>query len=140
MRFQLFVAWNIYTTVFLPIFVFCWSFCCFWSLQSVFLCSFLCNLRVVLLMYRRYYYVTSCKFFTSSLADGISLWVTVSLHRSPGLYSVFRPITLIMQSRWPRFSLWFQTLSSPLTKSLEIVLSALTTIGTTVTFIFHSCF
>ena len=57
-RFRLFVAGNVHTVVFLPIFFFwfCWCFCClycFWSLLSVFICLFWRNLLVDVSMHRR---------------------------------------------------------------------------------------
>ena len=63
--------------------------------------------------------------------------VITSLLTSPGLFSVFLPITVVwMVSTRPLIS----NSSSPCTKHLVIVPSAPTTFGIIVTFIFHSFF
>ena len=65
------------------------------------------------------------------------IWVKASLLWSPGLYLVFWLILTMLLSRWSRFFLWLPILTVIFPSLFP---SALTTIGTTVTFIFHNFF
>ena len=64
------------------------------------------------------------------------VWVTASLLKSPGPFSVFWLILIMLLSGWSPLVLF----SSPFTKPLEVVPSATITIGETVTFVFQSFF
>ena len=100
-RFRLFVTWNVYRVVFLPIFVF-WLFevCClycFWWLLSVLLRAFLCSLLVIVSIHQCYFnagksssffswlchlqdvrpYASSGVFLFSGLFVGVLLWSTL---------------------------------------------------------------
>ena len=78
---------------------------------------------------------TLLKFFTSALADGFftGVWVTVSLLKSPGLFSVFNNDVVWMVSTRP-------STSRPFNNLLVTVPKAPITIGTIVTFMFNSFF
>ena len=83
---------------------------------------------------------TPLEFFTSLLGDGISLefvWqqVSASLLKSPGLFSVFWPFSVMLSvSTRPPTSKSYRPFNNP----LVIVPKAPITIGTIVTFVFHS--
>ena len=125
-KFPQFVAWNIHTVVFLSISVlwlFCWQLCrlCgFWSLQLVFLCSFSCSLRVLLLMrqrYLQYWRILFLLFLTHivylcHLSDVRPYASLVFLYSGPLAWiltsSILRMVPSILQDRQPRFlSLWW---------------------------------
>ena len=67
------------------------------------------------------------------------IWVTASLLKYSGLFSVFRPILIMQVWRISVPPLISKSLN-PLTKPLEIIPSKSVTIGITVIFMFHSYF
>ena len=73
---------------------------------------------------------------SSNISFAIEVWVTASLLSSPGLFSVFWPISVMLWSGSSRFFLWF----SVFPKSLVTVSSAPTTFSITVNLVFHSFF
>ena len=156
-RFRLFVAWNVYTVVFLLIFVFwlfllCWCLCCLhciWCLWLVFFRAFLCSLLVVVskLLWilasplPSSFLETYCLFISSLVCKALCVvvsffflwyfcwssslvhfntyyllirifhisvswwsftcdWLTANLLKSPGLFSVFWPFSIILFFGW----------------------------------------
>ena len=88
-----------------------------------------------------YYCFSLCKFFIQVLADGFL--VSLSDYKSPQVYRTrlsivtnFNNVVVSMVLILPLIS----DSSSPLSKSLGIIPSARTTIGITITFMFHSFF
>ena len=91
--------------------------------------------------YYHHYYSTLLRGFNTSISRWFlaGVWVTASLLKSPGLFSVFWLILIIV--------VWMVTIhplisksSSPCTNSLVTVPSAPITIGIIVTFMFHRFF
>ena len=78
--------------------------------------------------------------FHTSVSWGFFTRVTVSFLKSPGLFSVFWPILVMLLSGWSLLILWFLSLVVPLSNHSGIVPSAPIAIGITVTFMFHSLF
>ena len=66
--------------------------------------------------------------------------VTASLLKSPGLFSVFSSILIILLSGWSPLVLLFQSPPCPWTNSFGIVPSAPMSVGITVTFMFQRFF
>ena len=74
-----------------------------------------------------------------TLADDVTgVWVTASLFKCPGLFSVFWLILMLL-SGWSELVLISKS-SSNFTNPLVIILSASTTIGIIITFMFYSFF
>ena len=83
---------------------------------------------IVIYSFRVFHISTSWWFFTG-------VWVTASLLKSPGLFSVFWPFSAVILI----VSTYVST-SKSFNNPLLIVPKALITIGTFVTFMFHSFF
>ena len=66
--------------------------------------------------------------------------MTASLLKSPGHFSVFWPILIMLYSGWSLVVLLFPSLLVPFTNSLVTASSAQIKIGITVTFMFHRFF
>ena len=91
--------------------------------------------------YYYFYYCTPLRAFHTSVSRWYSIWawVTTSLLKSPGFFSVFWPILIAIVWTVSSRALISNT-SSPCTSPFVAVLSAPITIGITVTFMFHSFF
>ena len=70
------------------------------SCEILFISHLLLLLSLLLLLYRY-------------LVDFTGVWVTLSVLKSPGLFSIFWPISIILLFGWSRFVLRFQTLPPP---------------------------
>ena len=98
-----------------------------------FLGSYLRIIIIILLFCEFFIPALTDVFFYGSLNDSKSL-------KSPGLFSVFWSILLMLLSVWSPLVLWFLSLLVLLPVLYKFVTSAPVTIGITVTFKFHSFF
>ena len=80
---------------------------------------------------------TLLEFFSVSWCSFTGVWVTASLLKSPGLFLVFWPFSIMQSFGW---SPLVRQLPSPFNNPLVTVPKALITIGIIVTFMFHSFF
>ena len=149
-RFRLFLVWNIHTVVFLHTFVtwlffFCWCWCCFVVCIFSGCCNqsssarFLCCLLVIVLLLIIF-------IISRFVQTGVSRWfftrvsVRAILLKSPELFSVFWPISAMLQFGLSPFILLFPCPLVLLPILCVILPRAPIIIGITVTFIFHSFF
>ena len=88
------------------------------------------------------YYYYSLKVFHISVSwwSSTGVWVTASLLKSPGLFSVFWPISINLVFRMVFICPLISKSSSPFINPYVIVPRALITIGINVTFVIHSFF
>ena len=71
-----------------------------------------------------YYYFTVLRVFHASVSGLFftRVWVTASLLKSPGLFSVFWPILVMLKSRWSLLVHWFLSRLVPLSIFWELFL------------------
>ena len=90
-------------------------------------------LLLLLYTFRVFHTSISWWFFTE-------VWVTASLLKSPGLFSVFWPSSIMLSFGWSPLVRQLTKSSRPFNNPLVTVPKAPITIGTIVTFMFHSFF
>ena len=86
-----------------------------------------------------YYYFTPWEFFISALADGLSLEFQ-SLHKSPGLFSLFWPFLIMPPFRWSPLVCQLPNPPVPFYNPFVTVPKAPITCVIIVTFMFQSLF
>ena len=89
--------------------------------------------------YYYYYYLLFWEFFSVSRWFLTGVWEAAILLNFPGLFTVFWPILIILESRWSLLFLSFSNIPDFFTNSWEIISLVLITVGITITNIFN-CF